>query len=172
MTRAGGAARLARARSDIHVDVTHVKPHGALNNVACVDAAVAAAICRAVQAVDASLIVLAPAGSELLKAAEAHELPAAAEVFADRGYLADGTLAPRNLQGALIADAEAAAANAVRLARGEPVRALDTGGDVVLRADSVCVHGDKPSAVAQARAVRDALVAAGFELVGLPEVVA
>ena len=82
MTRAGGAARLARARSDIHVDVTHVKPHGALNNVACVDADVAAAICRAVQAVDASLIVLAPAGSELLRAAEAHELPAAAEVFA------------------------------------------------------------------------------------------
>ena len=60
----------------------------------------------------------------------------------------------------------------VRLARGEPVRALDTGGDVVLKADSVCVHGDKPSAVAQAKAVRDALVAAGFELVGLPEVVA
>ena len=59
----------------------------------------------------------------------------------------------------------------MRLARGEPVRALDTGGDVVLEADSVCVHGDKPSAVAQAKAVRDALVAAGFELVALPEVV-
>ena len=59
----------------------------------------------------------------------------------------------------------------MRLARGEPVRALDTGGDVVLEADSVCVHGDKPSAVAQAKAVRDALVGAGFELVALPEVV-
>ena len=171
MTRAGGAARLARARTDMEVAVTHVKPHGALNNVACVDADVAHAICRAVQAIDASLIVLAPAGSELLQAAEAHELPAAAEVFADRGYLADGTLAPRSLDGALIVDADEAAANAVRLARGEPVRALDTGGDVVLKADSVCVHGDKPSAVAQAKAVRDALVAAGFELVGLPEVV-
>ena len=151
--------------------MTHVKPHGALNNVACVDADVAQAICRAIQAVDASLIVLAPAGSELLKAAEALDLPAAAEVFADRGYLADGTLAPRSLEGALIVDADEAAANAVRLARGEPVRALDTGGDVVLKADSVCVHGDKPSAVAQAKAVRDALVGAGFELVGLPEVV-
>ena len=64
------------------VAVTHVKPHGALNNVACVDADVAAAICRAVQAVDDSLIVLAPAGSELLKAAEALDLPAAAEGFA------------------------------------------------------------------------------------------
>ena len=78
MTRAGGASRLARARSDIHVDVTHVKPHGALNNVACVDADVAHAICRAIQAIDASLIVLVPAGSELLRAAEALDLPAAA----------------------------------------------------------------------------------------------
>jgi len=59
----------------------------------------------------------------------------------------------------------------VRLASGEPVRALDTGADVVLQADSVCVHGDKPSAVAQARAVRDALVDAGFELAPLPEIV-
>ena len=73
-------------------------------------------------------------------------------------------------EGRVLVNGERAVAG-VRLARGEPVRALDTGGDVVLKADSVCVHGDKPSAVAQAKAVRDALVGAGFELVGLPEVV-
>lgn len=166
-----GISRLARARHGAGVEVTHVKPHGALNNVACVDSNVAAAICRAIRAVDASLIVLAPAGSELLRAAEDFALPRAAEVFADRGYLSDGTLAPRHLDGALIVDAAEAARNAVRLASCEPVRALDTGADVVLQADSVCVHGDKPSAVAQARAVRDALVDAGFELAPLPEIV-
>ena len=76
------------------------------------------------------------------------------------------------MKGSVIHDPDAAAAHAVRLASGKPVKALDTGADVVLRADSVCVHGDKPEAVAQARRVRDALVGAGFRLATLPEVVA
>ena len=89
--------------------MTHVKPHGALNNLACVDASVAAAITRGVAGVNRSLIMLAPAGSELLAAAERGGLPTASEVFADRAYTADGNLAPRALPGAVIHDAQQAA---------------------------------------------------------------
>ncbi|KAH8063172.1 LamB/YcsF family [Aureococcus anophagefferens] len=96
--------------------------------------------------------MLAPAASELLKAAEEAGLATASEVFADRAYMADGTLAPRAMAGSVIHDADAAIEHALRLASGAPVKAFDTGEDVVLRADSICVHGDKPSAVAQARA--------------------
>eukprot|EP00964_Phaeocystis_antarctica_P141492 scaffold106546_cov75-Phaeocystis_antarctica.AAC.1 len=106
--------------------------------------------------------MLAPAGSELLAAAERGGLPTASEVFADRAYTADGNLAPRALPGA-------AAEHALRLASGLPIRALDTGAELRLRADSICVHGDKPSAVTQARGVRDALLAEGFTLCTLPE---
>ena len=94
-----------------------------------------------------------------------------AEVFADRAYTADGNLAPRALPGAVIHDAQRAAEHALRLASGLPIRALDTGAELRLRADSICVHGDKPSAVAQACGVRDALLAEGFTLCPLPEVV-
>ena len=92
--------------------MTHVKPHGALNNLARIDASVAAAITRGVAGVDRSLIMLAPAGSELLAAAERGGLPTASEVFADRAYTADGNLAPRAMPGAVIHDAQQAAEQA------------------------------------------------------------
>eukprot|EP01046_Picozoa_sp_COSAG06_P027709 COSAG06_NODE_2461_length_6836_cov_10.685617_2_plen_306_part_00 len=167
-----GVAGLARARQPAGgapVHVTHVKPHGALNNLAAVDATVAAAIARAVVGVDRNLIMLAPASSELLHAAEAAGLRTASEVFADRQYTADGNLAPRSMEGSVIHDPAEAIEHALRLASGLPVKAVDTGEDVVLRADSICVHGDKPSAVEQARGVRDALLAEGFTLCTLPE---
>lgn len=169
-----GVAGLARARQPAGgapVRVTHVKPHGALNNLAAVDATVAAAIARAVVGVDRDLIMLAPASSELLHAAEAAGLRTASEVFADRQYTADGNLAPRSMEGSVIHDPAEAIEHALRLASGLPVKAVDTGEDVVLRADSICVHGDKPSAVEQARGVRDALLAEGFTLCTLPELI-
>ena len=98
------------------VEVTHVKPHGALNNVACVDTATAEAIARAVFGVSPALIMLAPAASELLYAAERQGLRTASEVFADRQYMADGTLAPRSIPGSVIHDAEEAIEHALRLA--------------------------------------------------------
>ena len=98
------------------MEVTHVKPHGALNNVACVDTATAEAIARAVFGVSPALIMLAPAASELLAAAERRGLRTASEVFADRQYMADGTLAPRSIPGSVIHDAEEAIEHALRLA--------------------------------------------------------
>merc|ERR1740121_2826125 len=114
--------------------------------------------------------MLAPAGSELLRAAEAAGLPTGSEVFADRAYMANGNLSPRKMTGSVIHDPYEARDHALRLASGLPVKARDTGADVVLRADSICVHGDKPSAVKQAQGVRDALLAEGFTMCTLPEI--
>jgi len=166
-----GMAGVVRSRkSGKGVEVTHVKPHGALNNLACVKQDVADAIVRGVVGVSKDLIMLAPAGSELLRAAERGGLRVASEVFADRAYTADGNLAPRSMKGAVIHDPAEAREHALRLAHGLPIKACDTGEEMTLKADSICVHGDKPSAVEQAQMVRDALVDEGFTLCTLPEV--
>lgn len=168
-----GMAGLVHARNGGKgVKVTHVKPHGALNNIACVKEDIADAIVRGIVGVDRDLIMLAPAGSELLKAAERGGLPVASEVFADRTYMSDGNLSPRSLAGSVIHDPDEAREHALRLASGLPIKALDTGADIVLKADSICVHGDKPSAVQQAQLVKDALIAEGFTLCTLPDVLA
>lgn len=151
--------------------LTHVKPHGALNNQACEDAALADTLARAVRAVDRELILLAPALSELQAAGERAGLRVAAEVFADRAYTDAATLVPRNQSGAVLHDADAVVAHVLRM--------LDAGG-IVSRSGkvlatamhSICVHGDTPGALDSARHLRAALEAAGWRLVGLPEALA
>jgi UPF0271 protein len=151
--------------------VTHVKAHGALNNMACVDEAYALAVARAIKAVDAALIHLVMPGTEMERATERLGLPLAREAFADRSYEADGTLTPRGAEGAVIRDPEAAAARVVEMVRDGVIRAR--GGEALaLRFDSLCVHGDEPTAVAVARAARAALEAEGARLVTLPEMLA
>jgi UPF0271 protein len=141
----------------------HVKPHGALYNMAAKDADYACAIARAVAAVDARLTLVGPPQSELQKAADGGGLAYAREGFCDRLYRDDGSLTPRSQKGAVIDDPEAAAQQAVRFARdGEVITA--TGARLKLAADTLCVHGDEPGAVAVARAVRRALEEAGVEL--------
>lgn len=151
--------------------VTHVKPHGALSNQACEDAALADAIARAVRAVDRTLILLAPVLSELYAAGERAGLPVAGEVFADRAYTDAATLVPRGKPGAVIHDHEECVAHVLRM--------LDAGGVVSQRGkrlparmDSVCVHGDTPGAVESARQLREALQARGWTVATLPEVLA
>jgi 5-oxoprolinase (ATP-hydrolysing) subunit A len=141
------------------VRLNHVKPHGALYNMAARDAAIADAIARAVRAVDASLVLFGLSGSQLIAAGDRAGLRVASEVFADRGYRPDGSLAPRATAGAVITDAAAVAARAVQMASRQTVTALD-GTSVTVKADTICVHGDTPGAAALARAVRDALTAA------------
>ena len=145
---------------------THVKPHGALNNVACADAAVAATVVRAVQRLDRTLILLAPAHSELVKAAEAAGQPVRHEVFADRAYLDDGQLMPRSQPGAVLHDTQACVAHVLRMLEAQAIVAT-SGHRLPTRIDSVCVHGDGPDAVATARAVRQALQGAGLQLLPL-----
>lgn len=142
------------------VPLRHVKPHGALYNVAAREPAVAAAIVAAVRAVDPGLVVFALAGSELVRAARAGGLRVAEEVFADRTYQSDGTLTPRTQAGALIADEAAAVAQVRQMIAAGVVRATD-GTDMPITADTVCLHGDGAHAVAFARGLRAALAAAG-----------
>ncbi|WP_027717371.1 LamB/YcsF family protein [Desulfovirgula thermocuniculi] len=157
MYQVGALMAFARAAG---VKLTHVKPHGALYNTAARDPRIAAAVVEAVKAVDEGLVLLALAGSEMVKAARAAGLAVAQEVFADRAYHADGTLVPRGVPGAVIHDPEVAIPRAVRMVTEGKVRAI-TGEEIAIEADSICVHGDNPRAVEFARRLKEALVAAG-----------
>ena len=148
--------------------VSHVKPHGAMSNLACEDAAMATTIARAVRAVDPDLILLAPALSQLAIAGRAVGLRVADEVFADRAYTDQGHLVPRHQPGAVLASSAECLAHVLRmLARGGIV---STSGRLLPTAfHSICVHGDNAHAVATAAAVRDGLLAAGHRLCSLPD---
>jgi UPF0271 protein len=138
----------------------HVKPHGALYLQMLRDEGLARAVAAAVRAFDRQLPILVLAGSPMQRAAEAEGVRAVREAFPDRGYLAEGLLAPRSVSGSLIRDPALAAERAVAMAQGDPVAAVD-GGEVVLEPQSLCIHGDTPESVEIARAVRLALEAAG-----------
>jgi UPF0271 protein len=143
--------------------VRYVKPHGALYNAVVHHESQAAAVVEAVRRYDPSLAVLGLPGSVLLDLAREAGIRTVAEAFADRGYTPEGTLVPRTQPGALLHDAQEIAQRIVRLVTEGKVTAVD-GTDIELSADSVCVHGDTPGAVAIATAVREALTAAGVEI--------
>lgn len=145
------------------VPLHHVKPHGALYNMAGRDRELADAIARAVQSAAPGAVLLALSGSEMVRAAQAIGLPVASEVFADRGYRPDGSLVPRGTPGAMIEDEDEAIARVIRMVKEGKVRACD-GTDIAIRADSVCVHGDGPKALAFVRKISAALKASGVEL--------
>ena len=144
-------------------EVAYVKPHGALYHATIQDRAQADAVVAAAAEYDPSLAVLGAPGSWLLRAAESAGLEPVAEAFADRAYLRDGRLVPRSEPDALVIDPGEVAARAVRLATEHEVVSVD-GSVVRVPARSLCVHGDTPGAVELARAVRDALDAAGVAL--------
>ncbi|MGA3007170.1 MAG: 5-oxoprolinase subunit PxpA [Opitutaceae bacterium] len=141
----------------------HVKPHGGLYNRAARDPAAAGAVADAVCAVDSKLILFALAGSELVKAGRARGLRVAEEAFADRTYQADGSLTPRSQPDGLIRDEKQALAQVLRLIRDGKIRAVD-GTDRSIAADTVCLHGDSPQAVAFAQRLKEGLTTAGIEI--------
>ena len=159
-------AALAGIAATQGVRLQHVKAHGALYNMACRDRALADAIARAVAMIDRKLILFGLPGSELLRAGEAAGLPVAAEVFADRAYERDGSLASRNKPGSVIHDTAAVVARAVRMVRDRDVVAVD-GSVIALEARTICLHGDTPGAAALARAVRAGLETAGIQISAL-----
>ena len=134
----------------------HVKPHGALYNMAARNEELAGAIARAVASVDPKLIFFAPVKSALARAGEAHNLQIAHEVFADRNYCRDGSLVSRSRPDALLHDPSEAAQRVLRMLREGKVRSVD-GADVDVRAETICLHGDNPEAVEFARALRSQL---------------
>ncbi|MBB3770238.1 UPF0271 protein [Angulomicrobium tetraedrale] len=148
--------------------VTHVKPHGALNNMAAIDKSYALAIGRAIRTVDSSLYYLALSGSAMETAALELDLPLAREAFIDRLYDDEGNLLTRTDPRAVIKDPVIAAERTVRMVLDGEIISVD-GKPLPTRFDSLCVHGDEPTAIAVARAVRTALKEAGVELVTLPE---
>ena len=148
----------------------HVKPHGALYNMAAKDYELSKAICEAIKEFDQELIVLALSGGELAHAAKDMGLRTALEVFADRAYEEDGTLVNRRKEGAMITDETLAISRVVRMIKEKKVTAI-TGKDIPIQADSVCVHGDGEKALAFVEKIRAALQDEGIEICSLDEIV-
>ena len=148
--------------------VTHVKPHGALSNIACADRKVADVVARAVQRLDPTLILLAPAASQMVLAGRERGLPVVEEIFADRAYLDDGNLVPRSQPGAMVHGAEASLAHVMRMVEEQALVSIN-GKRIPVEPQSICVHGDNAEAVATAQALRDGLTRAGYLLATIPE---
>lgn len=156
----GAVAAMARAEGGVMV---HVKPHGMLYNQAAVEPALAEAIARAVKAVDPALRLVGLAGSELIRAGEKLGLATRQEVFADRGYQADGTLVPRGQPGALITSDELALAQTLEMVRHHRVRTQD-GTWAAVQAETVCLHGDGEHALSFARTLRERFAVEGISV--------
>lgn len=150
--------------------VTHVKPHGAMSNMAAVDAELAGAIARAVQAVSRDLILVALPKSELERAGERLQMPVAREIFADRAYDDAGNLVSRSLPGAVLHDAEVCARRVLDFLDDGAIRSIN-GVRIPVAIDTVCVHGDTPGAVDMARSLRQRLEAAGVAVRPLSQII-
>lgn len=154
-------AGFARAHG---VELVHVKPHGALYNQAAKDPALAAAVAKAVAGFSRELVLVGLAtSSSMREAADAQKIRFAGEAFADRAYNPDGTLQSRKVTGSVMVNAKEVAAQALRIARDGKVIAHD-GSEVILRAETLCLHGDNAAAVQNAQAVREALSSSQIEV--------
>lgn len=147
----------------VGLKMNHVKPHGALYNMAVRDRKLSDAIAHGMLAVDKAAILFAPAGTELFTVAQELGLQTASEVFADRNYNSDGTLVSRTRPDALLRDPEEATERVVRMLREGKIRAID-GSDVAVRPETICLHGDTPGAVEFARSLRERLANEGIEI--------
>ena len=143
--------------------IRHVKPHGALYNMAAKNPALAEAIAKAVYDVSPNLILFGLAGSELITAGQKYGLPIANEVFADRTYTNDGTLTPRSYNNAVITSDEAALAQVLQMVKTQTVNAT-SGETVSLQADTICLHGDGEKAVVFAKMISETLTAEGIDI--------
>jgi UPF0271 protein len=160
LQQAVALADIARAAG---AAVTHLKPHGALYNMAAKDGAIAQAIAEATRDFDSACILVGLAGSQLIRAGIAAGLTTASEAFADRTYQADGSLTPRDTPGALIHDAAVAAEQVLKMLTNASVTSLQ-GTEVPLLADTICIHGDSPGAAVFAKTIRERLLREGIEI--------
>jgi 5-oxoprolinase (ATP-hydrolysing) subunit A len=158
--QAGAVEAFARAAG---ARLHHVKCHGALYNMAAVDEGLAEAMGRAIRDLGGSVMVYALSNSKMMQAVKRQNLPVAGEVFADRGYSDDGTLAPRGEPGGMIEDAQASVKQALAMVEQGYVTSL-SGKRVPVAADTLCLHGDQPGAVAFAKAIRAAFAERGIRV--------
>lgn len=148
------------------IQLQHVKPHGAMYNMAAKDHAMALTICEAIAEVDPSLILLAPGNSQMYQAAKEVGIPFAKEVFADRAYMEDGSLVPRTMAGAMITDEDLAIKRVIQMIKKGSVTTI-TGKEIDIECQSVCVHGDSIHAVNFVKKMNEAFAAENIQLAPL-----
>ena len=148
--------------------VTHVKPHGALNNMACENFELATIISKSIIEANKDLIFLVPTGSEMERAGKKLNLKVAAEIFADRNYEDDGNLVSRSKKNALITDPEIAINHVIKMVKSQALNCY-SGKQIPCEIDSVCVHGDGENAVKTAKEIKEGLLSSGISLKSLDQ---
>jgi UPF0271 protein len=143
--------------------VTHIKPHGALNNMACEDIELATTLAKSINEISKDLIYLVPTGSKMEEAAKKLNMKIACEIFADRNYEDDGNLVSRKKQNALITDPDEAKKHVLSMVQNQALNCL-SGKKIPCEIDSVCIHGDNESSLATAKSIRDNLLDNGLYL--------
>ncbi|MDA7446666.1 LamB/YcsF family protein [Candidatus Pelagibacter ubique] len=144
-------------------NVTHIKPHGALNNMACEDLELATTLAVAIKELNKDIIYLVPTGSQMEVAAKKNGLKIACEIFADRNYEDNGNLISRSKPNALITDPQLAKNHVLSMVKNQTINCL-SGKQIPCEIDSVCIHGDNESSLATAKSIRDNLVDNGLQL--------
>ena len=148
--------------------VSHIKPHGALNNMACEDIELATILAKTIKSIDKDLIYLVPTGSKMQEAAKKLDIKIACEIFADRNYEDDGNLVSRKKPHALITDPEIAKKHVLKMVKTQSLN-CHSGKQIPCEIDSVCIHGDNLSSLATARSIKENLIENGLELKKLNE---
>ena len=138
-------------------NVTHIKPHGALNNMACEDIDLATTIAKAINEISKDMIYLVPTGSKMETAAKKLNMKIACEIFADRNYEDDGNLVSRSKSNALITDPEQAKIHVLQMVKSQSINCL-SGKQIPCKIDSVCIHGDNKSSLATAKSIKENLI--------------
>ena len=154
---------LQRIAFNHNENVTHIKPHGALNNMACEDLELATTIAKTVNEIDKDMIYLVPTGSKMEIAAKKIGMKIACEIFADRNYEDDGNLVSRSKPNALITDPEQAKKHVLSMVKNQAIN-CHSGKQIPCEIDSICIHGDNLSSLATAKSIRNNLLENGLEL--------
>jgi len=154
---------LSDIANKMKMKVTHVKPHGALNNMACENYELAKIISESIMKVNKELIFLVPTGSQMEKAGKKLGMKIAAEIFADRNYEDDGNLVSRSKENAMITDPEIAKKHVIKMVENQALNCY-SGKQIPCEIDSICVHGDGKSAVNTAKQIREGLIKSGVTL--------
>jgi len=154
---------LQRVAQQHNEKVTHIKPHGALNNMACEDLELASTIAKAINSIDKNIIFLVPTGSRMETAAKKLNMKIACEIFADRNYEDDGNLVSRSKEHALITDPEIAKKHILSMVKNQALNCF-SGKQIPCEIDSVCIHGDNQSSLATAKSIRENLISNGLVL--------
>ena len=144
-------------------NVTHIKPHGALNNMACEDLELATTIAKAINSINKDIIFLVPTGSKMELAGKKLNMKIACEIFADRNYEDDGNLVSRSKDNALITNPDIAKKHVLKMVRNQALNCF-SGKEIPCIIDSICIHGDNESSLATAKLIKDNLISNGLEL--------